>query len=72
MGQSATKRESNLSTNTTIDTIIQPLLSRHVPYLNVVNNVFGRGPRSQAIRRWIVQEIPGLLWKHDRKALTGP
>jgi len=61
LGRSATRRESNLSKNTTIGTIIEPLLSRHDPYLTFVNNVIGHGLRSQANRRWIVQEIRSLL-----------
>ena len=72
MGRSATRKESNLSKNTTIGTIIKPVFSRHVPYLTFVNNVIEHGPRSEADSRWIGQEIPSLLWNHDRKALIGP
>ena len=72
MGLSATRKESNLSKNTSIGTIIDPVFSRHVPYLIFVNNVIAHGPSSEAFGRWIGQEIPSLLWNHDRKALLGP
>jgi len=52
--------------------IIEPVFSRYVPYLTFVNNVIEHGARSEADRRWIGQEIPSLLWNHDRKALIGP
>jgi hypothetical protein len=72
LGRRATRKKSNLSKNTTICTIIQPVFSSNVRYLTFVNNVLEHGPRPEADRRWIGQEIPSLLWNHDRKALIGP